>query len=126
MSRWFRDGLVALLLAGLLAGCATVPTAGMVRSHDAPDEQVNSSVQVAPVPPAEGASEMLVVEGFLHAMGTDESGYQIAREYLTLAASSSWHPETGASVYADGTLPTETESSVVLLAAVVGTLDSGG
>ena len=126
MVRGFRDGFFALLLACLLAGCATVPTAGMVRKHDAPDQQVNSSVQVAPVPPAEGASEMLVVEGFLHAMGTDESGYHIARASLTLAASSGWHPETGASVYADGTLPTETESSVVLLATVVGTLDAGG
>lgn len=126
MVRGLRDRVFALVLSSLLVGCATVPTAGMVRKHDASDQQVNSSVQVAPVPPAEGASAMLVVEGFLHAMGTDESGYQIAREYLTLAASSGWHPETGASVYADGTLPTETESSVVLLATVVGTLDSGG
>jgi len=121
-----REALVGLLVAGLLAGCATVPTSGPVRTHDASDQQVNSSVQVAPVPPADGASEMLVVEGFLHAMGTDQTDYQIARQYLTPAASEAWHPETGASVYADGTLPTETESSVVLLATVVGTLDSGG
>ena len=71
MSRSWREGLVAALATALLAGCAGVPTSGPVREHDTGDEQVNPVVNVAPVPPGDGASAMLVVEGFLHAMGTD-------------------------------------------------------
>ena len=58
---------MALLL--MLAGCATVPTSGPVEHHTPQAAGVNSGVHVDPLPPANGASQLLVVEGFLHAMG---------------------------------------------------------
>ncbi|MEA4944685.1 MAG: LpqB family beta-propeller domain-containing protein [Propionicimonas sp.] len=117
---------VAGLVGVLLVGCATVPTSGPVEEHQFGDEPANSSVRVAPVPPAKGASPMLIVEGFLHAMGTDQAGFAIARQYLTTAAARSWDPESRTTVYADGTPPRETENSVVLSTPTLGSLNANG
>lgn len=125
MSRW-ADRLLATALALLLAGCATVPTTGPVQRHTPEQPEVNAGIVVAPVPPPVGASPMLVVEGFLHAMATYQPGYQIARAYLTDAASQRWRPESGVRVYADGYPPTEVEDTVVLVAPVIGGLDARG
>ncbi|MCB0912540.1 MAG: GerMN domain-containing protein, partial [Propionibacteriaceae bacterium] len=123
-----RSRLVAAWLAGLLAlaGCATVPTSGPVENHSPQATGVNSGVRVDPLPPADGASQLLVVEGFLHAMGTYQPDYAVARQYLTESASRSWHPESGVQVYADGFPPTETETSVVLSVRLTGTMDAAG
>lgn len=120
--------LVAVLTVALLAlvGCATVPTSGPVENHTPQATGVSSGVQVDPLPPADGASQLLVVEGFLHAMGTYQPDYRVARQYLTDAASQSWHPESGVQVYADGFPPTETETSVVLSVRVTGKVDAEG
>ena len=124
--RPLRAALAAALAGAVLAGCANVPTSGPLQTHAPEEQQVNSTVEVAPVPPAVGASEMLIVEGFLHAMGTDQAGYSIARQYLTDEASSLWRPEAGTRVFADGSLPAETERSIVLVAPVTGQLDADG
>lgn len=111
MTRSLRDVAAATLAAVLLAGCAGVPTSGPVREHEAGQQEPDSTVRVAPVPPAPDASAMLVVEGFLHAMGTDQAGFPIARQYLTTAANRAWRPETGTAIYAEGDQPKETENS---------------
>lgn len=128
--RW--PNVAAALAAVLLAGCATVPTSGPVRSHEAGQQQVESGVRVAPVPPVPDAPAMLIVEGFLHAMGTDQVGFPIARQYLTEEANRTWHPESGTQIYADGYQPRETDTStenqpvITLEAALRGTLDADG
>ncbi len=106
-----RDLAAVAAAAVLLAGCAGVPTSGPVREHEASRQEIDSSVRVAPVPPLADASPMLVVEGFLHAMGTDQPGFPVARQYLTAAANRAWEPETGTYIYADGDQPKETETS---------------
>lgn len=110
-SRW--AGLVAAGLAqlALLAGCATVPTSGPVVEHQSDGQQIEPGVRVAPVPPAVDAAPMLVVEGFLHAMGTDQTGFGVARQYLTAAAAASWRPESGTLIYANGYQPRQAEGS---------------
>jgi len=122
--RWLLAGCLAVLL--VLGGCATVPTSGPVEHHTPQATGVNSGVDVDPLPPADGASQLLVVEGFLHAMSTYQPNYGVARQYLTEAASRTWKPESGVQVYADGAPPTETETSVVLSARVTGRLDAAG
>ncbi|MFZ0531104.1 MAG: hypothetical protein WAL91_11290, partial [Propionicimonas sp.] len=117
-------GLVALILA--LSGCATVPTAGPVVHHSQQAAGVNSGVQVDPLPPTAGASQLLVVEGFLHAMSTYQPDYRIARQYLTEAASANWHPESGVQVYTDGYPPAEYGQTVMLVAPLIGAIDSSG
>lgn len=109
--RDLRAAVATIAAVLLLAGCATVPTTGPVREHESRGQQIESGVRVAPVPPAVDSSPMLIVEGFLHAMGTDQSGFGIARQYLTPAASAAWRPESGTQIYADGYQPRETDTS---------------
>jgi len=119
--------LVALASAFLLVGCATVPTSGPVERQTSQATGVNSGVHVDPLPPAEGASQLLVVEGFLHAMSVYQPDYAIARQYLTESASKNWHPESGVQIYADGFPPTDTGSNVVLSGVpVTGFVDATG
>lgn len=126
-ARPLRRLLAGWLVTSLaLAGCATVPISGPVEKHTPQATGVNSGVHVDPLPPADGASQLLVVEGFLHAMSTYQPNYSVARQYLTDAASRSWHPESGVQVYADGFPPTETETSVVLSVRVTGQVDAVG
>lgn len=116
----------------LLASCATVPTSGPVREHESRGQQIESGVRVAPVPPAVDSSPMLIVEGFLHAMGTDQAGFAIARQYLTPTADAAWRPESGTLIYADGYQPRETDTSteeqpvITLEAVVTGSIDRLG
>ena len=109
----------------LLAGCATVPTSGPVELHSPQAAGVNSGVHVDPLPPANGASQLLVVEGFLHAMGFYQPNYAIARQYLTGTASAGWRPDSGVQIYADGPAPSDAAPSV-LVAPLVGSIDDTG
>lgn len=118
--------LAVLCCLVLAAGCATVPTTGGVQHHDPEQVGLGSGVQVAPLPPTDGASQLLVVEGFLHAMSAYEPGYQVARQYLTTEAALRWAPESGVQIYADGYPPVEIDQTVVLSAPIVGTLDAAG
>lgn len=118
-------GLIAGL-ALLLGGCVAVPTSGPVERHSAAQQQPNPGVEIAPVPPAQGASPGLIVEGFLHAMATYQPGYSVARQFLTTAASESWQPETGVEIYAAGFPPQASATGVVLTAPLVGVLNAGG
>jgi hypothetical protein len=122
-TRWVAAGLGMLLAVG---GCATVPTSGPVEHHTPQANGVNSGVQVDPLPPSDGASQLLVVEGFLHAMSVYQPNYAIAREYLTEAASNAWHPGAGVQIYADGFPPTEYNQTVALPAPLSGKLDATG
>lgn len=119
-------GVSLLLVAVLSAGCTSVPTSGPVTEHSLEPSGAVTGVRVAPLPPADGATKQLIVEGFLHAMSTSESDYRVAREYLTEAAAKAWQPQSGVQVYADGYPPTETDQTVVLIAPLSGAIDSGG
>lgn len=123
-----RDVLCLLVLPGvvLLGGCVTVPTSGPVERHAPAQQQANPGVDIAPVPPAQGASPGLIVEGFLHAMATYQPGYSVARQFLTPDAADQWQPESGVEIYAGGYPPQVSDSGVVLTAPLVGTLDPHG
>lgn len=121
-----RRVLVPLLALLVLAGCVTVPTSGPVERHSPAVQPANPGVDIAPVPPAQGASPGLIVEGFLHAMATYQPGYSVARQFLTPQASGEWNPETGVEVYAGGYPPQVSGTGVVLTAPLIGTVDTQG
>lgn len=118
--------VVGVLVLLALAGCVAVPTSGPVEHHVPQQQQANPGVEIAPVPPAPGASPSLIVEGFLHAMATYQRDYAVARQFLTAEANQTWHPESGVDIYAEGFPPTVTESSAVITAPLVGSLDTDG
>ena len=124
--RSVRSALVGLALSAVWAGCAGVPTSGPVVYHTPPPARVPSDILVAPLPPADDAEPSLIVDGFLHAMSVYQPDYEIARQYLTMAASAEWRPEAGVQIYADGSPPTVVEDDVVLSAPLVGTLNERG
>lgn len=115
---------LALVLG--LTGCATVPTSGPVEHHNPQAAGVNTGVHVDPLPPANGASQQLVVEGFLHAMGVYQPNYGVARRYLTPTASESWHPESGVEVYTESDQLVESDQGVALSYVQVGSVDAAG
>lgn len=121
-----------IAVALLLGSCATVPTTGPIREHESGGQQIETEVKVAPIPPARGSSPMLIVEGFLHAMGTDQAGFAIARQYLTAEAAAAWRPDSGTLIYATGYQPRETDTStderpvITLEAVLTGGIDRRG
>jgi Lipoprotein LpqB beta-propeller domain len=126
-----RRMLPALLLAATaLAGCGGVPTSGEVRSGNEQAAPANQPgvVQYKPGPPRALADREAIVTGFLEAV-TDPANAEIARMYLTKAAASSWRPSARTYVYdasAYGKPREATDSTVVLEAKWVGTLDRRG
>ena len=95
-----RRRLLAVVLAVLLlAGCATVPTKGTIRSGSrqglAPEL---GGVGVEAKPPKDNLKEMQVVTGFLEAM-SDSQAYDVARQYMTPEAAAAWKPESQTVVY---------------------------
>lgn len=117
-------GLAAL---GILGGCATLPTAGAVASEPRRAAASDSGgAAIDPEPPAAGASPSLIIDGFLHAMATYQPDYPAARQYLTSTVKTTWQPESGAIVYADGTGPKVTSDTVTMAVPLVGMLASDG
>ncbi|MEU4196326.1 LpqB family beta-propeller domain-containing protein [Kribbella sp. NPDC026611] len=92
--------LVAVLVALLLlAGCATVPTKGTIRSGSrqglAPEL---GGVGVEAKPPRPGSDANGIVSGFLEAM-SDSQAFDQAKLYMTPEAAANWHPEAQTIVY---------------------------
>lgn len=127
--RWTRRRFLTVLGgAGLLAGCAAVPTSGpvtQVRSSNTP--RGRSGVDVAPRPPARDASPELILAGFLQATTNSDDGYRFAREYLAPAAVRNWDPQQGAVIYdATQNKPVATATSAGLRTPLIARLDAGG
>jgi hypothetical protein len=122
-----RTVLGLVLVLGLPAGCATLPTSGAVVSEPRRSQASDpGGAAIDPDPPTAGASPSLIIDGFLHAMATYQPGYPLARQYLTTAAKTSWKPESGVLVYADGTAPTVTADKVTMEVPLVGMLGADG
>lgn len=121
-------GVVAVfaMLAGL-AGCAGIPTAGPVQSgQPLLIEPRNAGVPFIAEPPQRGASPQDVVFGFLRATADFRRDHQVARLYLTPAASQEWDPDTGTTVYSGIPTPEVAEGRVVVRAAQEGVVDNEG
>lgn len=108
--RWFFIALVALTLA---AGCADVPTSGLLQHSARPagaggEEQGSDCCGYIMTGPAPGSSPSNIVQGFLLASADFGNHHQIARQYLTRAASRSWQPGPGPAVTVIARPPTVT------------------
>ncbi|GGV30658.1 lipoprotein LpqB [Streptomyces longisporoflavus] len=106
-ARAYRRPLRAGLLFGccgvLLAGCASMPDSGNLKAVDAsqrPDSQ--SQVRVYAMPPADDASPVEIVQGYLEALTSDDPEFAMARKYLTKEASKTWDPTVRTTVLENG------------------------
>jgi hypothetical protein len=87
----------------LVAGCAAVPTSGLLQHTALPagagsGQQGTHCCAVIFNQPAPGWSPSQIVENFLLAGADFADHHAIAREYLTAAASRSWQPGPGPAV----------------------------
>lgn len=124
-----RRAVLALVPASLAAtACASIPTSGPVtRVSQTPQAPNSQGVDIAPLPPLRGGDTEVILAGFLTAMATPQPSYQVARQYLTEAASKKWKPDSGAIIYdPEEHPPITTDKSAVITAPLVGALDAQG
>ena len=102
-----RDSFVGtvsltLIVSGLLAGCADIPTSGPINEGEQVRAPVDEPlVRVIPRPPAQGLKRDEVVSRFLAASASFEGEHGVARQYLTPEAAEQWVPAARVLVYAD-------------------------
>lgn len=111
----------------MLAGCASVPTEGPVRSGSfSGDRRGDAALDLTAEPPRANAAPRAIVSGFIEAMA---SSTDIARQYLTSSAARIWRPQTRTTVF-DGTdksvYRVTGTKNVELDAPVLATLDDRG
>lgn len=97
-------GISAALALGL-AGCSALPDSGSPQPFDV-SVPTSDPLDLSADGPAKGSSPQALVKDFLLACaaGTTDD-FATARQFLTDAASRSWHPETLVQVYATDTSP---------------------
>ncbi|HEX3389873.1 MAG TPA: LpqB family beta-propeller domain-containing protein [Streptosporangiaceae bacterium] len=108
--RWVLTVLVAVTL---VAGCADVPTSGLLQHTGLPtgtggDQQGTDCCGYIMTGPGPGSSPSQIVQGFLLASADFGNHHQIARQYLTTSASRSWQPGPGPAVTVVASPPTVT------------------
>jgi hypothetical protein len=120
---------LAVIAVLALAGCAGVPDSGPVRVGRpvaaAGGGLADAIVREVPAAPQPGAGPVEVVGGFLRAMVDSDSGYGVARSYLTPGAS--WAADSGIDVYAEPVrLSRSGKDTVVVRAHRLGVLGPHG
>ncbi len=113
----------------VLAGCATVPTQGPIRSgSQAGLAPVGAGVNIQANPPRPNMPPLLLVNAYLEAM-SDSSNFDQARQYMTQDAAALWKPELKLSVYDQSSVNVvrmQPDGSVQLRAPLIGTIDNRG
>jgi len=92
--------IAAALACLALAACSGIPTSGPVETGVSDVSAPNAFSPILPAGPAPGATPSAIVQGFLTAAsGGSVSGFDVAREYLTPAASTGWDPLAQVTVF---------------------------
>lgn len=95
--------IAALVMAFLAAGCAAVPTSGLMQTTNLPSgsggvQQGSDCCGLIMSPPASGWGPAQMVLNFILASADFRDHHAIARHYLTPAASRAWLPGPGPAV----------------------------
>lgn len=94
-----RLGGALLAVAVLLAGCASIPDSGQVRTVVGDTDNQPSEVRYAPGGPSAGDTPAQIVYGFLDAMRAYPVTTDVAEEFMTDDAVEGWRSGAGATVY---------------------------
>ena len=100
-----RTVLVAAVLSLTTAGCVSIPSGGPVLAYpttQGANGQTQPYEQIVPPSPGPDWTPTEVVQGFLAASASFVGQQQVARGYLTPAASRSWQPGWSATVFTNG------------------------
>lgn len=91
--------LAAALVAALAAGCASIPDRGPIFSGPELDPAQQPITLVFARDPVPGSSPEEIVRGFLRAAPDFREDHQVARRFLTPAATTAWNDTRGTLVY---------------------------
>jgi hypothetical protein len=87
--------LTSIVVAGLLAGCVSIPSSGGVNAGPPVASGGGGSAGVdLPYGPPKNASKDEIFADFLQAATSSDSNYAIAKEFLTAKAAEGWDPTT--------------------------------
>lgn len=101
------------LVCLVLTGCASIPDSGGVQRGDsAPADPVD--LDILAQPPAEGATQEQILDGFIIAAQSPRNNYEVAQEYLTPAFAEEWDPTAGATIDVLGEREVETVDETTL------------
>jgi hypothetical protein len=89
--RWLASA-AAMLLAGLLTGCVSIPTGGGVTTDQIDASETDENLPSLPPGPAVDASPTEIITGFISAGRGPQKNYNVARQYLTDDFRLSWTP----------------------------------
>lgn len=123
---------IAALLLVVLAGCSEVPsrtTPVVVGSApDGPETNLTDDFEIQPDGPLKGDSPDTIVRGFITALSTSDTTYEVARKFVTGDASKGWQPGTSVSVIdpAYSVQPAGKEGSVTFSASRNASVDDDG
>ena len=109
--------LIVLALVAALAGCSEIPTTGAVQAGATQAPNGTTLVYVAN-PPAQGASQQDIVNGFLAAMSAG-GRFAVAKEYLTQAFADKWQPHTRVLVQVAQSKVTSNSTSAISLSVPI-------
>lgn len=119
----------ALAVLGLAGACARIPTSSDIDVQQIRGSSGGSAPYVRALPPADGATAIEVVRGFVQAGVGPEDDYAVAREYLAEESRASWDPRAGITIYS-GSREIQLEDSgagtVSLTVTAVAAVDSTG
>ena len=91
-----RKGLVVIVSGALLlTGCVGIPTSGNVVAGPAITEQVDPNFIVLPSEPRPGSTQEDILIDFMLALRGPQSGWAIARQYLSGEFADAWNPDEG-------------------------------
>lgn len=122
-----RFAALAAILALLLAGCVRIPSNGPVTAAEVDNIEDRSGIEFIANSPAEGASPEAIILGFLAAGVSPGDDYEVAREYLTRAASASWDPTADVLVRSgQPQISMTSETSGEIAVNIINRIDSNG
>ncbi len=95
-----------LLVLGLAAACAGMPTTGpVVETGTSAGGDDGRATAIDPLPPQPGASAIQVAQGFLEAMTATPIRSSVAQQFLAQDARTSWDPDAATLIYGDAMAP---------------------
>lgn len=125
MSLRVRAFAAAVLVAGLLGGCVSIPTSGAVQSAPIEADRDDLGSIALPEGPQPGQDPSQILQGFIRAGRGPQNNYQIAQEFL--APGHSWNGTERVLVTTSQIQPVVVdEDTLTLTLTVVAEVDAGG
>ncbi len=111
--------LLSLVVAGVLSGCAGMPSSGpVVERPDSEEATTTPGADFDPRPPQAGQGPTEIVNGFLDAMRARPIRTTVAKKFLSSTAQEAWTPEQEIITYEDASDPSGSGQVDLLLTGV--------